>query len=108
MLVVMEARATEEQIRAVCERIAARGLEAHAVHGSLRTAVAITGTSGAIDIGSLESMPGVEECIAVSKPYKLSGRDAHPESTVIRITTPLGVVDVGGGSVGIIAGPCAI
>jgi len=104
----METRATDEQIRAVCERIASRSLQTHVVRGSLRTAIAVTGNSGAIDIGSLESMPGVLECTAVSKPYKLAGRDAHPESTVIHISTPLGVAAVGGRSVAMIAGPCAI
>jgi 3-deoxy-7-phosphoheptulonate synthase len=108
MLVVMETRATDEQIRAVCERMASRGLATHVVPGSLRTAIAVTGNSGAVDIGSLESMPGVQECIAVSKPYKLAGRDAYPESTVIHVPTALGEVTVGGGAVAIIAGPCAI
>ena len=58
MLVVMQSHATEEQIRAVCQRIERLGLKAHPMPGSLRTAIGITGNKGAIDLGVLESLPG--------------------------------------------------
>lgn len=108
MLVVMQAHATEEQTRAVCERIESLGYRAHPIPGSNRTAIGITGNTGAIDIGSLEVMPGVIECIPVSKPYKLVSRDAKQENTVVRVPTPGGEVTIGGKAVAIIAGPCAI
>ncbi|HEV2491063.1 MAG TPA: 3-deoxy-7-phosphoheptulonate synthase [Candidatus Acidoferrales bacterium] len=108
MLVVMQAHASEEQVRAVCERIESLGLRAHPIPGSNRTAIGITGNTGAIEIGSLEAMPGVIECVPVSKPYKLVSRDAKEENSVIRIPTPAGSVPIGGSGVAIIAGPCAI
>ena len=104
----MQSHATAEQIRAVCERIESLGLKAHPIPGSLRTAIGITGNTGAVDIGSLESMAGVIECIPVSKPYKLVSRDVKEENTVVRVPTPSGEVTFGGEAVGIIAGPCAI
>ncbi|HXT73911.1 MAG TPA: 3-deoxy-7-phosphoheptulonate synthase [Candidatus Angelobacter sp.] len=108
MLVVMQSHATEEQVRAVCERIESLGLRAHPIPGSNRTAIGITGNSGAIDIGSLEAMSGVVECIPVSKPYKLVSRDAKEENTVVRIPTPAGEVCIGGAALAVIAGPCAV
>ncbi len=108
MLVVMQAHASEEQVRAVCERIESLGLKPHPIPGSTRTAIGITGNKGAIDLGVLESMPGVLECIPVSKPYKLVSRDFKEEDTVVRIPTPLGEVAFGGQSVGMVAGPCAV
>ncbi len=108
MLVVMQAHASEKQVRAVCERIEELGLKAHPIPGSMRTAIGITGNSGAVDIGSLEAMPGVVECIPVSKPYKLVSRDAKEENSIIRIPTALGDVEIGGPAVAIIAGPCAV
>ena len=108
MLVVMDAHATEEQIRAVCARIEQLGLKPHSIPGSLRTAIGVTGNRGAVDLGTLESLPGVVECIPVSKPYKLVSREVKEEPTVVRIATPLGEVAFGGGAVGVIAGPCAI
>jgi 3-deoxy-7-phosphoheptulonate synthase len=108
MLVVMQSHATEEQVRAVCKRIESLGLKAHPIPGAGRTAIGITGNQGAIDLGVLESLPGVIECIPVSKPYKLVSRDAKEEDTVLRIPTPRGDVLVGGEHVAMVAGPCAV
>jgi 3-deoxy-7-phosphoheptulonate synthase len=108
MLVVMQSHATEDQVRAVCQRIESLGLKAHPIPGAARTAIGITGNSGAIDVGSLEAMPGVIECIPVSKPYKLVSRDVKEENTVVRIPTPLGEVTFGGKAIGMVGGPCAI
>jgi 3-deoxy-7-phosphoheptulonate synthase len=108
MLVVMQSHATEEQIRAVCQRIEALGLKAHPIPGTVRTAIGITGNKGAVDLGVLESLPGVVECIPVSKPYKLVSRDAKEEDSVLRISTPSGDVIVGGTHIAMVAGPCAV
>jgi len=108
MLVVMQSHATEEQVRAVCARIESLGLKAHPIPGTIRTAIGITGNKGAVDLGVLESLPGVIECIPVSKPYKLVSRDAKEEDSVLRIPTPGGDVIVGGNHVALVAGPCAV
>jgi 3-deoxy-7-phosphoheptulonate synthase len=108
MLVVMQSHATEQQIRAVCERIESLGLKAHPIPGALRTAIGITGNKGALDLGVLESLPGVIECIPVSKPYKLVSRDVKEEDTILRIPTPSGDVRFGGKHVGLVGGPCAV
>src|SRR5271155_1427458 len=108
MLVVMQSHATEAQVRSVCERIESLGFKAHPIPGSIRTAIGITGNTGAVDIGSLEAMSGVAECIPVSKPYKLVSRDVKQENSVVRIPTPLGEVTFGGPAIGVVAGPCAI
>src|SRR6516162_8186808 len=101
MLVVMQSHATEEQVRAVCDRIESLGLKAHPIPGSGRTAIGITGNNGAVDLGVLE-------CIPVTKPYKLVSRDVKEEDSVIRIPTPSGEVLAGGPHVALVAGPCAV
>src|SRR5262249_46381531 len=108
MLVVMQSHATEEQVRSVCQRIEALGLKAHPIPGAARTAIGITGNDGALDLGVLESMPGVIECIPVSKPYKLVSRDTKEEDSVLRIPAPAGEVRIGGPHLALIAGPCAV
>ena len=108
MLVVMQSHATEEQVRAVCKRIESLGLKAHPIPGSLRTAIGITGNKGGVDLGILESMAGVVECIPVSKPYKLVSRDTKEEDSIFRIPTPSGDVVVGGSQIALVAGPCAV
>ncbi len=104
----MQSHASEEQVREVCRRIEALGFKAHPIPGSMRTAIGITGNTGEVDIGSLESLPGVVECIPVSKPYKLVSRDVKEEDTIIRIPAPAGDVLIGGQAVALVAGPCAI
>jgi 3-deoxy-7-phosphoheptulonate synthase len=106
MLVVMQAHATEEQVRAVCQRIESLGYRAHSMPGATRTAIGITGNQGEVEQGTLDDMPGVQEVIRVSKPYKLVSRDVKEENTVIRFSgTP---ATIGGKNLAIIAGPCAI
>ncbi|MGH9794753.1 MAG: hypothetical protein ACRD5G_08280, partial [Candidatus Acidiferrales bacterium] len=63
MLIVMQAHASEEQFRQVCARIETFGLKAHPIPCSIRTAIGITGKKGAVELGVLEQMPGVAECI---------------------------------------------
>ena len=84
MLVVMQAHASEEQVRAVCQKIEKLGYRAHPMPGAQRTAIGITGNKGEVEQGTLEEMAGVQEVIKVSKPYKLVSRDLKEENTVIR------------------------
>jgi len=106
MLVVMKAQATDEQIRSVCQKIEALGYRPHAMPGAQRTAIGITGNKGEVEQGTLEEMPGVQEVIKVSKPYKLVSRDVKDESTIIRFTGT--AATIGGPGLAIVAGPCAI
>jgi 3-deoxy-7-phosphoheptulonate synthase len=111
MLVVMQAQATEEQVRAVCQKIEALGYRPHSMPGAQRTAIGITGNKGEVEPGSLEEMPGVQEVIRVSKPYKLVSRDTKPDNTVIKFAAANASsqpVTIGGRDLVIIAGPCGI
>src|SRR6266699_348491 len=106
MLVVMRAQATEEQVRAVCKKIEDLGYRAHAMPGSERTAIGITGNKGVVEAGTLDEMPGVQELIRVSKPYKLVSRDIRPENSVIHFAGT--DATIGGKGLAMMAGPCSI
>src|SRR5690348_7700409 len=105
MLVVMQAHASEEQVRAVCEKIESLGYRAHPIPGAQRTAIGITGNSGAVEIG-LDDMSGVQEVIRVSKPYKLVSRDVKEDNTVVRFPGTDG--SFGDRDLAVVAGPCSI
>jgi 3-deoxy-7-phosphoheptulonate synthase len=105
MLVMMQANATPEEIRAVCRKIEEVGYRAHPIPGAVRTAIGITGNTGPVDATAIESMAAVAECIPVSKPYKLVGREAREEDTVVDLGDG---VRIGGPELAIIAGPCAV
>src|SRR3954470_4314971 len=106
MLVVMKAHASAEDVRRVCDKIEALGYRAHSIPGAERTAIGITGNKGEVEPGTLEEMPGVQEVIRVTKPYKLVSRDMKEENTVISF--PGTDATFGGPTLAIVAGPCAI
>jgi 3-deoxy-7-phosphoheptulonate synthase len=106
MLVVMKAQATPEQVQAVCQRIESLGLRPHPLPGAERTAIGITGNRGMVEQGGLAEMPGVQEVIRVTKPYKLVSRDLKEDGTVI--TFPGTDASIGGKRLAIMAGPCSV
>src|SRR5579872_3366102 len=106
MLVVMKPTASEEEIRAVCEKIQAMGFRAHPMPGAQRTAIGITGNPGPLDPELFEGMAGVAEAIRVSKPYKLVSREIRDEDSLVRVGDE--GLAVGGKELAIIAGPCAV
>lgn len=104
MLILMKQGATAEQVQGVCARIREIGFVPHEIPGSMRTAIGITGNQGAVSPEPFAHLPGVAECVPVSKPYKLVSREVKPEATII---------DVRGSSLGqghfqLIAGPCSV
>jgi len=106
MLVVMQAHATEEQVRAVCQKIESLGYRPHSIPGAERTAIGITGNKGEVEAGTLEEMSGVQEVIRVTKPYKLVSRDIKEDNTIVRF--PGHDAAIGGAALAVMAGPCAI
>jgi 3-deoxy-7-phosphoheptulonate synthase len=104
MLVVMTKDATPQDIEHVIEVIRNLGLSAHPIPGAQRTAIGITGNKGSLDPNVLESLPGVLEAIPVSKPFKQVSREWKSEDTVVNVAG----VEVGGLSIAVMAGPCAV
>ena len=102
---MMKSHATDEEIAGVCRKIEAMGFKAHPIPGSTRTAIGITGNQGQVEAAAFESLPGVGECVPVSKPYKLVGRELKEDTTVIDLGDG---VRIGGRELTIIAGPCAV
>ncbi len=68
-------------------------------------AVGLVGNDGSVDASRLEALPGVQDVIHVSKPYKQVSREWKQENTVVRLS---GGVTVGGTEVVAIAGPCSV
>ncbi|HEY8667136.1 MAG TPA: 3-deoxy-7-phosphoheptulonate synthase [Tepidisphaeraceae bacterium] len=104
MLIVMKQDATRNQIEGVCARIREAGFEPHEIPGAMRTAVGITGNQGAVSIELFQHLPGVSECVPISKPYKLVSREVKPDSTVVEVRG----ARIGNGGLSIMAGPCSV
>lgn len=105
MLIVMNHKAGLKQIAAVTRSVEAMGLTAAPIPGSERTAIGVLGNKGYVDDSTIRDLPGVQEVIHVSKPYKLVSRDFHPKNTIVKV----GSVEVGEGKRPVVvAGPCAV
>jgi 3-deoxy-7-phosphoheptulonate synthase len=104
MLVVMSSHATKEQIDQVLLAIQRMSLQPHPMPGPTRTAIGITGNNSAIDARSLEGLPGVEDLVRVTKPYKLASREMHEADTFVRLPR----TTIGPGTFTVIAGPCSV
>lgn len=104
MIVVMKTGATEAQVLGVQKQIRELGFRDHRIHGEERNVVAVLGhvyPELADELGSLE---GVDTVVRISKPFKLASREVNPYDTVVRV----GNVEIGGGSVVVMGGPCSV
>jgi 3-deoxy-7-phosphoheptulonate synthase len=97
--------ATPDEVQKVVSVIEEMGYQARTMPGAQRTAVGLVGNDGRVDASRLEGLPGVQEVIHVSKPYKQVSREWKAEPTVVRLA---GGVTVGGVDVVAIAGPCSV
>ena len=104
MLIVMETGVTDDKVASVVRAIEEKGLKAHPIPGSLRTAIGITGNQGPLDPAEFEMLPGVAQAIPVTQPFKLVSREVKREDTVIEVSGR----KIGGDAFCVIAGPCAV
>ncbi|MBW3540779.1 MAG: 3-deoxy-7-phosphoheptulonate synthase [Planctomycetes bacterium] len=105
MIIVLKPTASPEQIEHICDSLTALGLRPEISRGVKRTLIGVIGDEDVIRNAPLRAMPGVEDVVPILKPYKLAGRELQAEDSVIDVGFG---VKVGGGSLGMIAGPCAI
>ncbi|MFB3852365.1 MAG: 3-deoxy-7-phosphoheptulonate synthase [Vicinamibacterales bacterium] len=103
MVVVMEERATEEQISRVIGHLVDMHLAVHRSTGVTRTVLGIVGKTEAVDRAQIEMMEGVHEVLRISEPYKLASRAFKPGATIVQV----GGVQIGGDEVVVMAGPCS-
>jgi 3-deoxy-7-phosphoheptulonate synthase len=105
MIVVMRTGADWSAVEEVKKTIEAHGLEAYVMVGEERSVIGVVG-QGVERVAHVASMPGVEQVVRVSKPYKLASSEHHRDRTRVRVGTD---VVIGAGSpLVVMAGPCAV
>ena len=123
MIVVMQAHCSDEEIKHVQNFLRDHGLSDHLSQGVERSIIGVLGpvgpsgtrtTAGGINPSiseALEGLPGVEQVLIVSKPYKLASREFHPVNSVVEVPVSCvaeGVVRIGNTEVVMMAGPCTV
>src|SRR5947209_12245877 len=104
MVVVMKPGASQRQVDHVIERIEHLGLRSHVIVGTERTVIAALGEKRDGDKQALETGEGVEKVVPILAPYKMASTEVKPDPSVIKIRDLV----VGGGHIGVIAGPCSV
>ena len=105
MLVVMEQKATQEQLEEVMRRIRSLDYACHIVTGKEGWVIGVTGNGkGKHRIQVLECLSGVERVVPISSPYKLASLETKKEKTFLKINDTV----IGNGSLVVMAGPCSV
>jgi 3-deoxy-7-phosphoheptulonate synthase len=104
MLVVMQEGTSEALIQKVIDRLIEDGFDVHRSTGAIHTVLGGVGGPGEFDTAVFEVMEGVKEVHRIVSPYKLASRAFRPHGTVVKI----GDVEIGGGRVVVMAGPCSV
>src|SRR5947208_4213218 len=104
MIIVVRPDATVAQIQHIVDRVQELGFQQHYSRGQHRTIIGVIGDESKAQTETLAAIAGVEQVLAIMKPFKLASRELHAEDTVVQV----GAVRTGGGSLAMIAGPCAV
>lgn len=104
MIVVMKRNSTAEAVQNMVTRVEGMGLKAHVINGTERTVIAAVGDDRKGDKEVLESYDDVEKVMPILAPYKVASVETKDEPTVIKVRDLV----IGGGTVGVIAGPCSV
>ncbi len=98
--------ATQAEIDSVVGRIHGAGLTAHLSQGLERAIIGVIGHGGDVRmvVDAVEAMPGVENLVPVTRPFKLSSREFHQQNSLVVVHG----VEIGGDAVVMIGGPCSV
>ncbi|MEO8452985.1 MAG: 3-deoxy-7-phosphoheptulonate synthase [Gemmatimonadota bacterium] len=105
MLILFRSDSSAVDTERVAGLIAELGYQAVRIPGHQRVAMAVVGNDGRIDASRFAALPGVEDVVHISKPYRMVAREWKAEPTVVQLP---GGLSVGGERVFIAAGPCSV
>ena len=100
----MSHQALPAQVDAVVEKIGELGLTPELSRGEDRSIIGVIGGNAYAYREAFAHLPGIQEIVQITKPYKLASREWQPRATVIDV----GGVKIGGDEVAMMAGPCSV
>jgi 3-deoxy-7-phosphoheptulonate synthase len=109
MIIAIKPGTPKEDIGLFTIRLETQGVKVHYSEGASQTVLGLVGDTTGINEETLLAHHLVEKVIRVQEPYKRANRAFHPQDTRIDVPAAGGAVrSVGGGQLGIIAGPCSV
>jgi 3-deoxy-7-phosphoheptulonate synthase len=104
MIIVLTPDAPADSAERLLTRIKDAGLQPLHMPGTERVVLGALGDERILAELALDGDPAVESVKPILAPYKLVSRELHPHDTVVDV----GGVPVGGSTLAVIAGPCAV
>ncbi|MEA1959527.1 MAG: 3-deoxy-7-phosphoheptulonate synthase [Chloroflexota bacterium] len=104
MFILMRQGHSDKEVVDILERLSQMGFTGHVSQGVERTVIGIVGQTYPEIKETVETWHGVDEVVPISKPFKLSSREFKPVDTTFKV----GGVSIGGKTLAVIAGPCAV
>jgi 3-deoxy-7-phosphoheptulonate synthase len=107
MIIILAPSASESDIEELVTNLKERGYGVHLSKGIEKTIVGVIGAHDEhkpVIAEQLSSLAYVERVVPILKPYKVVGKEFHPDKTIISV----GGVDIGGQKVVVMAGPCSV
>jgi len=104
MIVVMDNKASKQEVQQVIERLTDLGFQIHLSEGVERTIIGAIGDKAILNDIALEAMNGVEKVVPILQPYKLVSREFKTDDSVVKV----GDLEFGGTRIHVMAGPCAV
>ena len=106
MIIIMEPKATVEQINIVKRSMENKGFKITLNHGEIMTVLAAIGDKRLVEPQAVASFDGVREVKLIQEPYKLASREYKEEDTVIEFRNG---VKIGGFERPVMmVGPCSV
>ena len=105
MIIILNEKATKDDVQGLVNDLHAKGLDTNISEGSHTTIVGVRGDTTIVDIDSVKGSSFVEDVKRVSEPYKKANRKMHPADSVIKVNDN---VSIGSGIFNVIAGPCSV
>ncbi|MDR2370930.1 MAG: 3-deoxy-7-phosphoheptulonate synthase, partial [Treponema sp.] len=108
MIVALKRGTSRNEAERFAETLRKQGVAVHFSEGAVQTVLGLVGDTTAIDEESLKAGRLVEKVMRVQEPYKRANRLFHPADTAVEVPSAAGTAKIGGGTLGIIAGPCSV
>lgn len=107
MIIILAPSATDADVDELVGNLKERGYGIHLSRGVEKTIVGVIGAhddAKPMIAEQLSTLDYIERVVPILKPYKVVGREFHPDKTIIKVRG----VDIGAQKIVLMAGPCSV
>jgi len=108
MIIALKPGVSQEDIKKLASDLEKLGVKVDYSQGANQTVLGLVGDTTVINDEAVKANRIVEKVIRVQEPYKRANRMFHPLDTVLDIQCGDHRARIGGGTFGVIAGPCSV